>query len=306
MQVTKNTPRSYSLRTLAIFSLLGVALGYSVLGMNSRLLNVGFAPATQVYVRVLLGFILSLIAFHRSIRFQRLFSIPQNDRMWLLLMGIFGYAGSVLFATLASLNTKLVNASVIGATVPFVVYMYSYIFLKEKIRPIILLNLCLALFAIAMIAAKSFTPNLENVGIGELYALISVLSMGWWSIGRKKLSDHLNDKEITVVTMLIAGATCLLVAISRNEQLALHSFTLLPVIIGITIGAVLNLALTYMETFAFKNINLVFGNQLLMTSTVFSLIGGILFYKEFITLPEIMGGVIILGTVWYTNTQVKN
>ena len=306
MLVTKKSPRAYSARTLAIFSLLGVALGYSVLGMNSRLLNVGFAPATQVYVRVLLGFVLSLIAFHKSIRLPQLFTIPTKDTVWLLLMGIFGYAGSVMFATLASLHTKLVNASIIGATVPFVVYLYSYIFLKEKIRPVILLNLCFALYAIAMIAAKSYLPNIENMGIGEVYALISVLSLGWWSIGRKKLSNHLNDKEITVVTMLIAGTTCLLAALAMHEPLTLNAFTLQPVIIGITIGAVLNLVLTYLETFAFNNINLVFGNQLLMTSTIFSLIGGMLFYKEFISVPEIIGGLIILSTVWYTNTQVKN
>lgn len=306
MVSTKRTSTPHSLRTLAIFSLIGVAFGYAVLGMNSRLLNVGFAPATQVYVRVLLGFVLSIIFFGKNLRINRLRTIPKQDTIWLLLMGVFGYAGSVLFATLASLNTKLVNASVIGATVPFVVYIYSYFFLKEKIRWPLLINLVLALYGITIIAAKSLTPTLENFGIGEVYAVLSVLSLGWWSIGRKMLTDHLHDKEITVVTMLIAGLTCLLVALIQGEPLVWHAFTLPPVIIGITVGAILNLALTYMETFAFKNINLVFGNQLLMTSTIFSLIGGMIFYKEFITMPEIIGGLIILSTVWYANTLVKN
>jgi drug/metabolite transporter (DMT)-like permease len=303
MPSAKKSTHSY--HTLAIFSLIGVAFGYAVLGMNSRLLNVGFAPSTQVYVRVLVGFILSLIIFGRSLRWSAIKTIPNRDKVWLLLMGVFGYAGSVLFATLASLNTKLVNASVIGATAPFIVYIYSYFFLKEKVRPIIIMNLLIAMYSVVVIASKSFTPMLGNFGIGEFYAVCSVLSLGWWSVGRQKLSNHLYDKEITMVTMLIAGLTALFVALVRGESLNLHAFSLPPVMIGITVGAILNLALTYMETFAFKHVNLVFGNQLLMTSTVFSLLGGLLFYQEFVTLPEIVGGLIILSTVWYANSLAK-
>lgn len=304
MPQAKAQRRAYSVRTLAIISLIGVALGYSVLGMNSRLLSQGFEPATQVYVRILLGFGLSVLLFGRQLRFKRLLAIPKRDIFWLMMMGVVGYAGTVLTITLAVLNAKLVNASVISATAPFVVVIYSYFLLKEKIRPKLLVNLLLAVYGVAVVAAKSLVPALGDFGVGELFAIASVLMIGSYSVGRRMLSDHLNNKEITVLVMFIAGITSLLIALIKGEALHLQSFTLPSVWIGLTIGAGLNLGLTHLENFAWKNINLVFGNQLLMTSTVFSLIAGALFYKEFISLPEIIGGMIILATVWQANKLV--
>lgn len=297
---TKNTLRNY-----AVASLVGVAFGYAVLGMNSRLLNQGFEPATQVYVRILLGFLLSLVVFKNKININNIKSTPKRDIFWLFVMGVVGYSGSVLFATVATINAKLVNASIIGATVPFIVYIYSFLFLKEKADPRLFINLLPALYGVSIVSSKSFIPNFSNFGTGELFAILSVLALGWWSFGRKMLSDHLNTPEVTVITMIIAGLTALFVAVLRGEDISLQAFTLPPVIIGIIIGAGLNLGLTFLETFAFKNINLVFGNQILMTSTVFSLILGIVFYQEYISISEVIGGLIILFSVWRANKLVK-
>ena len=295
----------YPLRTLAILSLIGAAFGCTVLTMNTRLLDQGFEPATQVYVRILLGFGLSLLAFRKKLRIKHLITIPKKDIFLLLIMGSVGCASAILFLTLAALNTKIVNVAVIESTVPFVVYFYSYLFFKEKVRPKLLFSLLLTVYGSSVVATKSFAPTLKIVGTGELFAIFAVFSLGWWSIGRKMLSDHLNNKEITVITMLIAGLTSLVIALLKKEPFSPQAFTLPSVIVGIIIGSGLNLVITYLEAFAFKNINLVFGNQLLMTHIVFSLIGGILFYQEFISLPEFFGGFIVLASVWQANKLIK-
>jgi drug/metabolite transporter (DMT)-like permease len=288
-------------RTLAMWGLVLVALGYSVLGANSRLLNQGFQPITQVYVRIFVGFFLSLIFFGRSIRMDIIRKTSRNDWLWLSIMGILGYSVGVWMITLANLNAKLVNSAVIYATIPFIVYIYSFFLLKEKFRWALIGLLVIALYGISVISSKSFIPAIGQFGIGELFAFLSVLASGWWSVGRKKLSDHLNNKEITILTMLIAGLTGVVIAVIKGETLSLHSFTLPTVLIGIAIGAVLNFGLTFLENFSFKNIDAVLGNQIIMLSTLFSLAIGFVFYGERITFPEVIGGLLIFLSVLWGN-----
>ena len=76
-----------SKHNLALLSLIGVAFGYVVLGMNSRLLDIGFAPATQVYVRILLGLLLSLFVFGKKLRPKVIQKISRKDLFWLIIMG---------------------------------------------------------------------------------------------------------------------------------------------------------------------------------------------------------------------------
>lgn len=293
------------LKTLALWGLILDAFGYAVLGVNSRLLNVGFEPMTQVYVRISIGFLLSLLFFGKDLRLKKLQTIPKNDICWLLVMGTLGYSIGVWLITLANLDGKLVNAAVIYAVIPLVVYVYSFFLLKEKLRANVILLLLVSLYGVSVVASKSFIPNISSMGVGELFAFLSVLASGWWSVGRKKMSNHLNNKEITVITMFIAAVSGILIALMKGESLNLQAFTIPSVIVGIAIGAVLNLGLTFLENFSFKYISAVLGNQLIMTSTIFSLLLGFIFYRESVSLIEVVGGVIIFVSVWVANSLLS-
>ncbi len=297
--------RMTSKKSLAILGLLTVAFGYSVLGVNSRLLSQGFEPMTQVYVRIVLGFLLSLILFRKKLRLQQIKTAPLNDWFWLGVMGVVGYALNVWMITLANLNAKLVNSAVIYATIPFIVYAYSFFLLKEKIKPKLIFFLAIALYGITVVTAKSFLPQLDSFGIGELFALLSVFSGGWWSVGIKKLSSHLNHQEITSLTMLIAAVAGFVIAMGKGEALTWQSFYLPRVILGLVIGAFLNVILTFFENFSFKYLDIVFGNQLLMTSTLFSLALGFIFYHEVVSIVEILGAGLIVFSVWQANKLLK-
>lgn len=298
--------KTLSLRNLALWGLFLDAFGYAVLGVNSRLLSTGFEPLTQVYVRIAIGFLLSLVIFNKHIRLPKLKTMPKSDVFWLIVMGTLGYSISVWMITLANLSAKLVNASIIFASIPLVVYVYSYFLLKEKLRWKVILLLFVALYGIVVVASKSFLPHIESFGKGELFAFLSVLAGGWWSLGRKKMSEHLNNQEITVLTMLIAAVSGAAIALLKGEPLPLQSFTLLPVIIGVAIGAVLNIGSTFLENFCFSHLNVVLGSQILMTSSIFALVLGFLLYHEVVSLPEVLGGILIFASVWWGNRLLPN
>ncbi|MGH7249625.1 MAG: EamA family transporter, partial [Minisyncoccia bacterium] len=92
-----------SKKTQALIALCITALGYSLLSVVARLMSKGFTPYTQVYLRIGLGFVLSLIIFGKDIDFKKIQRIGKKDWLLLLLMGTVGYGLAVGFVTLGVL-----------------------------------------------------------------------------------------------------------------------------------------------------------------------------------------------------------
>lgn len=297
---------SPSIRTLSIAALITTAAGYSLLGVGSRLLDAGLEPMTQVYLRILLGWLLAVVLFHSNIRWDVVRQTSRHDWFWLLIMGVVGYSVSVFFLTLGNLNAKLVNASVIYATIPFVVYAYSYVLLREPISPRLIVLLLLSLLGIGMISSHSFVPTISGFGKGEAFVLIATFLAGWWSVGRKMLSERLNNTEISLIVMAIAWISGLILALVKGESLEWSAFTMPSVQIGLVIGASMNIVATFFENFAFKHLDVVFANQLLMSSTVFSLVLGWLLYQEYISWPELLGALLIVVSVYGANRVLSS
>lgn len=296
---------AFSKRTLAILALILIAYAYSTLGMVSRILNEGFQPMTQVYVRVAIGFLISLLFFRHNLNYQKIITTPRQDWFWLTVMGAIGYAVCVWFLTLGAISAKLVNGSVIYSTIPFFVYIISYFLLKEKFRLKLILFLLVAVYGIAVVASKSFIPQLSGFGMGEMFTLVGAFTGAWWSVGIKKLSNHLRTTEVTMLVMAIAAISGIIIAMLQGETLQLSSFSNSWIVFGIVLGAGLNFMTTFLENFAFKHINVVLGNQILMVSTVFSLLNGFVFYQELITWPELIGGLLIFGSVVAANNVLE-
>lgn len=288
-------------KTLAIVALITVAASYTFLGIASRLLSEGFAPMTQVYIRLLGAALLTAIFFYSDIRWRHMMKLPKKDYLPLLLMGTVGFSIAVYFITLGVLNTSLLNVAVILATMPFFSYILSILFLKSTINLRQIMLLLVSFIGVAIVATKSFTPELGQFGKGELFVLLSAVTTAVFFVARKKLSDHLNNSEITLFVLTIASLTSFLIAAILGESLSLGSFTNSHVLIGLVIGAGLNVLVNKFEIFAFHHLDAGFGSQILMTENIFAPLLGFLLYRELFTLPELVGAIVIIGSVYLAN-----
>lgn len=295
--------KNISTHNLAIVSLIGVSAGYTLLSISARLLNEGFEEMTQVYMRIAFGAIFAILLFRKKLRWNHILHMPSKDKAILLSMGTLGYAIAVYFITLGSINAKLVDVAVIFASVPFFSYLYAFLFLRKPIDMKLICLLALSVLGIMFVATKSFVPQIESFGKGEYFTLLATATMAWFYVGRKVLSNHLNNSEITVVVMLIAAITAFLFAQIRHETFLLSAFTNPNVILGLFIGAGMNIFANYAEAFAFNYLDAVVGSQIFLLENVFSLIAGFFFYNEIVTSPEIVGGLIIIGSVYFANKQ---
>ena len=288
-------------KKLAVILLILCALGYSLLTISIRLMGKGLEPMTQVYLRVFLGFLISILFFRRKIDLGRFRKLKKKDVIALFLMGIVSYSVSVYFITLGALRTTLLNVAVVYSTVTFFAYFYSILVFKAKFKGTVVLLLLLTLTGIVFMSAKTFRPSFSNIGMGEVYVLLSAITLAWFGIGRKLISDKFNDQEITVASMLIAFVSAFILALLLGEKFALKDFLQLEVVIGLIIGAVINFLETYLQNFAFKHVNIVLGNQILLLESFFSLIFGYFFYRELFNLPVIAGALLVIGSIFVIN-----
>ncbi len=288
-------------KTLAITALIITAAGYALLSVGSRLLAEGFLPMTQVYMRVTLATIALIILFRKNLRWRKLISMPPRDAWVLLSMGTIGFSVAVYFVTLGALNAKLVNVSIIFASVPFFSYLYAFLFLHKPLNAKLIGLLILSLVGIAIVATKSFIPHIATFGTGEFFTLVATATMAWFYVGRKLLTKHLNNNEITVVVMAIASVSAFGFSLVRGETFSPSAFSNIHVLVGLMIGIAMNALVNPIEIFAFDHLDAVTGSQILLLETVFSLLLGFLLYHEYISFPEFVGGVIVIGSVYLAN-----
>ncbi|MFA5894848.1 MAG: DMT family transporter [Candidatus Shapirobacteria bacterium] len=288
-------------RNEAIGALVLVAFGYSILSVVSRWLSLGYEPFTQVYLRLLGALLMAGILFRKKIRWQRIKDIPKSDYKPLLVMGVFGYGLMVYFVSLGALNTSLLKVSIIMAMVPFFSYVMGIFFLKDKFDIKVTLLAFLSLYGVSVLAGNSIIPNISGFGKGELFVLISAFLLATYSVSRKLLSTHLNNQEITMVVMFLAFITTLLLAIVKGEKMELANLAIPLVFFGFILGSTLNIVCTFLESFAFQRLEVVVGNQILLLENLFSPVLGYFLYKEGLGLWQIIGAVVIIGSVYLNN-----
>jgi len=279
-------------------ALLIVAFGYSLLNVAVRLLGDGFSPLTQVYLRVALAFVVSLVLFARQLRWSVIKTTPGRDWLGLGVMGIIGYGLMVYFITIAVLNAKIANVTVIFATLAFFIYLYSVLFLKKKIVWTQAALLMLSVYGVMVIGTRSLVPTVSGFGYGELMALLAAAAGATYAVGRKFLSAHLNNSEVSVLVMGIAAATAFVLATLNGEVVDVTQFSKLGILMGLAIGAGFNIIATFFENYAFKHLDPVLGGQILLTENFFGPLVGFLMYQEVMGSYEVVGALLIVISVF--------
>jgi drug/metabolite transporter (DMT)-like permease len=288
----------HSPKQKAILSLCIVALSFTLLSIVTRMMNEGFSPFTQVYLRIGLGFLLTLLFFFKHINFSKMLTTSKRDWLILFLMGVIGYGLAVDFVTLGILHTQLLKVSVISSTTPFFVLFYTLLLFRKSFRPSLFLFLLVSFYGVCMISTGSFVPIITQFGIGDLFVLIFAAFSGVYVVGRKLLSSFLNDAEIAVVVMFFAFLSSLLCALVVHQSLQLSGFFNPVALVGLVLGGLLNIITTVFQNFSFRQLNAVVGSQILILQNVFAAIFGFLLYSEIISQVEFVGAILVVAGVW--------
>ena len=126
--------------------------------------------------------------------------IARGDRLSFLLLGALGYYFTVLMNSLSTHLAGASMASLINSLTPVCVTIIAALVLKEKITPVRILCLALALAGTYIVSS-----NAETSGqiIGVLVALAGVVSWGYASTLMRKLAQTYHPLLVTTYGMAI-------------------------------------------------------------------------------------------------------
>ncbi len=152
---------------------------------------------------------------------------------------------SLHFASwITSLNyTSIANSVIIVNTSPIFVAIFSYYFLKEKIKDTTLIGIIIAFIGATIIAIGDYGIGKNNF-LGDIYALIGAIALSIYIIGgrkmRQKLSLYLYVTPVYILSTIILIIFCLLFKIPlypypMKEYIVFILLAIIPTIFGHTI-----------------------------------------------------------------------
>jgi drug/metabolite transporter (DMT)-like permease len=135
-------------------------------------------------------------------------TVPVLDRTTLLQVagvGIMGYyiASYLDFSALTYITAQLDR--LILLTYPFFVVLFGAAFFKRKVTPVMVVSLLVSYAGIALIFARDFALEGDNVVLGSLLVFGSAVVYAGYQIMAKPLIDKLGAQLFTSIAMSCAG-----------------------------------------------------------------------------------------------------
>lgn len=293
---------SLSEQKKGVIALVFLAFVFATMGIYARYLQTDFALFQQVYLRVFGAVLLGTVLFWSSVSFRKFLSISKKDWTIVVFRALTFGIGVILF-TLAFITTKYSNATFV-AVIPLLP-LFGYFLLGEKISGRKLLYITLAFLGVALIAIHDFT-NILAFGRGELYALLSAVAFNLSYVARKWQSEYLNDKESVILVFFLEGLFIFVSSFLVGESLPSLSAFSPPTIFVIVVASLANVANLFLVNYGFGRVEVSVAGNILTLETAFALLFGLFIYHEIPALRELLGGAVIIFSVYQMNRLINS
>jgi len=245
-------------------------------------------PIQKAFFRNLGAFIISLIVI---LRHKRIIHIEMSAIPLLISRALFGTIGIVCnFYALTQL--QLSDASTLSKLAPFFVVIFSFLFLKENIKPYQLVAIIVAFLASLLIVKPSFSGS--NYTTYAIIATFGAMGAGAAYTCIRALSKHSVDGAVIVFFFSVISCFIMLPfsIIFYKHMTGIQVIYLIGASVS---GALAQFAVTQAYIHApGKEISLYDYSQVIFASLM-----GYVFYEEFPDLYSILGYLLIFSASLY-------
>lgn len=290
-----------SSRAKGIVALVMLAWVFATMGVFARYLDLSFDLFEQTYLRIGLAFLFASILFYRHLDFAHFKSMPRKDVGVLIFRSICLYLAVVLI-TEAFLNTKYSNASFV-ATLPLLP-VFGYLLLGETIKFRTILYIALGFVGFTLITVSDFASF--SVGYGEMMAFGSMILFDLSYVGRRWHSNHLNNYESTVFMFAVGTVFLFTTSMLLGEGLPTSDLFTTSVIGVLIIASLFNVVNLYLTNYGFEHVKVAVAGNILTLEVVFALLYSLFLFQEVPILREIIGGALIVTSVYLVNKSEAN
>lgn len=283
-----------------IIAIVGLALILSLTGLFARILGEFFTPLQQVYLRVGIAFVLSIVVFAKHIDYKKITLITTGEWGLLVLRALSTYLLGVVPFSVAVGMAKLSTVSFIDS-LP-IVALLGVLVLGEKLTRQKMLYLFTGFLGVMLVSVKDYSLLL-SWGKGELLALFSIVFVSLGQVLRSKHTQLLNNYEISSLLLFIATIVLWALSLLLGERVHIPVNT--SVYYALLGAGGINVAYQLAANYGFAHVEAVLANNLLTIAPIFSIILGFMFYAEVPTGLEYIAGCIILASAYGMNRATQ-
>jgi len=273
----------------------------ALMGVFARVFAVELALFQQVAFRMFAALLFSFILFWKNLDFNKLKHITGKEYGLIFVRSILMYITGISFISVAFIYGAFANVAFILA-LPFTA-MIGIVVLREKLTLKSFVLILLSFLGVLMLTIEDFS-EVTNFDLGSIFAFIGSGSVAFSNILRKRHSDLLNNSEIGTIVLFLATIMLFVISFAVGDDIREVDWTLHLVWLMLLAGF-LNAVLVLVTNYGFNVVKPIIANNILATKAIFGLLIGVLIYQEPLDVRGIIGGVLILSSLFLFNMRSK-
>jgi drug/metabolite transporter (DMT)-like permease len=276
-----------------------LAFFQSTFSIFSKLLAGELYTYQQITIRTLFAVIFFLFFFSGRLRKTTWKDIPNFDIFLTFIRAMVTFAIAIPFMIAALVNTTVANTVFIGA-IPLTP-IWGFLFFHERISVKTILALSIGFIGAIILCHP--TSSL-SFGKGEVYALISNVSLSLVFALRRMHSPKLTDVELSAIYTSFGSLIALGISLFAGEP---PLFSISWFALSLSIFAGLAIVFTsILASFTYRRISLALAGAGLALQSFFAPLLSFFIFHEQITPSMLIGGAFIFASVYGVSVTTKN
>lgn len=289
-------------------ALIAVILGNSIFGFSFLFSKIALEltiPSVMLAVRFTVAFLaLNLVVVLGKSTGKLKFSLKGKPLKYVLLLALF--QPGIYFIT-ESYGIKLTSSAFAGtiiAVIPIAGILCDVFIMRARVGKNQIL--CSLGSVLGVIITTLGAQNMKSSGLGVFLLLIAVVAGALFYVFSKKAGEYFNALERTYI--MFAMGSALYITYALVECRGQYAELILPAIVNPSFwGCIVYLSIiSSVMAFLFLN----YGSSYVSVSeatifanltTVISIVAGVLFANEIFTLWQMIGAIIIVGSVYFSS-----
>lgn len=293
-------PRSKSM-ILPYLSLLAATFLWASSFIALKTAFTVYDPMVVIFGRMIIAliFILLFLKPLRNIQFRK------HDFKYLLFLGFCEPCLYFVFEAIALKNTSASQAGMVTATLPLIVAIPAWFFLKEEMTVRKILGFTLAVGGVVLLSVGSdVTENAPNPLFGNFMEFMAMVAASGYIITMRYLSTSYSSLFVTSFQAFI-GSIFFLPLLALPTTTLPTSFEILPVLAIIYLGIFVTFGAYGSYNYAISKIPASQATAFINLIPVFTLVMGVLILGDKLTLMQGIAVVIVFLGIYVSQMKSK-
>ncbi len=262
-------------------------------------------PFTLAFLRFFIAAILLAIILRKKLTMP----ITNSHDFWLLMINaLTGITANITFFFLGLRLTLAMNVPVIASSQPIMVFLFAYLFLKEKLKFKKALGMIIGTIGILIIVLEPiYYRGIDGNAIGNFLIILATISGAIGILTGRQVFQKYDPFILTFWTFIIGAISFLPPAIVEYiRQPTLYQQLDIRGITGIVFGSIFSSMIAY--SLLSYGLSKVQASEASLFTYIDPIAGTILAYfmlKEPITIPFIIGGAFIFLGIYIAERRIN-